>query len=97
MAARKVDWREIVVRVLMASVGGYALSYVWAALLIKGLPMDGVDATILATDLAFLLFVGVILRAFAVRSMARLGRELAIGLAIPLILLLSPTLLEVVR
>lgn len=89
MAARKVGWREILFRVLAASLGSYALCYAWAAVLIRLLPMDGVDATILATGLAFLLFVFLILHCFAVRSVRRLRREMLIGIAIPLIILIG--------
>ncbi|WP_395336312.1 hypothetical protein WBP06_19420 [Novosphingobium sp. BL-8H] len=53
------------------------------------LPMDAVDANILATCFAFVLFVVVILRAFALRSALRVWLELLAGTALPLCLMLG--------
>ncbi|AOR79905.1 hypothetical protein [Novosphingobium resinovorum] len=86
---REPNWRAIAARVLAATVGAYALCYAWIGAAVRVLPMDGVDANILATCLAFMVFVAVILRAFAVRSVTRIWCELLLGTALPMGLLLG--------
>lgn len=92
-ARREPGWREIVPRLLAASIGAYALCYAWIGAAVRLLPMvipiDGVDANILATCLAFILFVVAALRAFALRSTLRVWVELLTGTALPLCLLLG--------
>ncbi|WP_375198115.1 hypothetical protein, partial [Sphingobium sp.] len=61
----------------------------WICAAVRLLPMDAVDANILATCLAFILFVAVILRAFAVRSVTRIWSELLVGTALPFALMLG--------
>lgn len=81
MKSGKASWRDIVPRVVAASIGAYVLCYTWTGALLCLLPMKRVDATIIATGIAFLLFVCLILRAFAARSIVRLWAELVIGTA----------------
>ena len=88
MAAGKVSWRDVAPRVAAASIGAYALCYAWTAALIGLLPMERVDATIVATSFAFLLFVFLILRAFAIRDVKRLWGEMLVGTAVPALILL---------
>ncbi|MFT3964289.1 MAG: hypothetical protein QM690_00215 [Sphingobium sp.] len=87
MAVRKVNWREVLSRVMAASIGAYVLCYAWTGALICLLPMEKVDATIVSTGIAFLLFVFLILRAFAVRSLVRLWSELLVGTVVALLVM----------
>lgn len=89
MARQEPGWRTVTARVLAASVGAYALCYAWIAAAVRLLPMEAVDANILATCLAFVLFVAVILRAFALRSARRVWLELLVGTALPVGLMLG--------
>lgn len=92
-ARREPDRREIVARLLAASIGAYALCHAWISAAVRLLPtvapIDGVDANILATCLAFILFVVAALRAFALRSALQVWAELFAGTALPLCLLLG--------
>lgn len=83
MAARTARWRALSLRILAASVGGYVVCYTWICALIAVLPMDGVDATILATGLAFMLFTAIVLRAFAIGSVVRLWLEIVVATLVP--------------
>ncbi|KFG88918.1 putative iron uptake protein [Sphingobium herbicidovorans NBRC 16415] len=87
--ASATAWRAVLPRVLAASVGAYAVCYAWIGALVLILPMDRVDANILATNAAFLLFVGIILRSFAIRGVRRLWLEIAGGTALPTIIILG--------
>ncbi|ATI80478.1 iron transporter [Sphingobium yanoikuyae] len=88
-ARQEPGWRTIAPRVLASTVGAYGLCYAWICAAVRLLPMDAVDANILATCLAFILFVAVILRAFAVRSVTRIWGELLVGTALPFALMLG--------
>jgi|GEM_PF-1333963 hypothetical protein len=89
MARQEPGWRTVTARVLAASAGAYALCYAWIGAAVRLLPMEAVDATILATCLAFVLFVVVILRAFALRSARRVWLELLAGTVLPICLMLA--------
>lgn len=86
MAAKRIGLGHITARVLAASVGAYGLCYVWIVALVLLLPrvtaLDGVDATIVSTCGSFVVFVVIILRAFAVRAISRLWLEIAVA-AVP--------------
>lgn len=69
-------------RVLAALVGGYAFCWGFIALAVAGLFAAGLpfhDGEHLASMLAFLLYLGVFLWAFAARSLARVWLVLAGG------------------
>lgn len=87
--AAKTAWRAVLPRVLAASIGAYAVCYAWISALVLSLPMDKVDANILATNAAFLLFVGIIVRSFAIRSVTRLWLEIAGATALPAVTILG--------
>jgi hypothetical protein len=74
--AAAVSPGEIVARVLAAGPGGYAVSYAWAGAMAVIVPIDPVDAVITATCTAFLVFIGVVIRAFSVASVQRLFGEI---------------------
>ena len=87
--AAKTAWRAVLPRVLAASIGAYAVCYAWIGALVLVLPMDRVDANILATNAAFLLFVGIILRSFAIPSIKRLWLEIAGATLLPAAIILG--------
>lgn len=82
VSRRHVTRWGIASRSIAASIGGYGICYAWVAALVIMLPMDPIDATILATCLAFILYVAIILRVFAIHSERRMWTELmATGIA----------------
>lgn len=87
-------------RVLAAVFGGYAFSAAWVALLSMVLaPLTGMarsDAVILASMLGFLIYLGVLIWAFAEVSVASIWAVLAGGavLVYALMRLLKPALLN---
>lgn len=91
MARRKVTRLSVASRVMAASLGGYAVCYAWISALVLLVPMDRVDAVILFTCLAFILFVAIILRAFAIASPRRLWIEILVGAALPAAIALGAT------
>lgn len=68
--ARRLD---IAVRTLLAVGAGYALSALLAAALSLALPMPRAEAVMVATMLAFLAYVALIIWAYAARSVWRLA------------------------
>ena len=62
---------DLLARILAASVGGYALAYAFTGALALLLPVPRPDAVYISAMLAFLLYVTVILWAFAARSVLR--------------------------
>jgi hypothetical protein len=76
-------------RTMAASIGGYGVCYAWVAALALTLPMDRIDATILATCLAFILYVAIILRVFAIRSEKRMWAELLATGLVPMAIIWS--------
>lgn len=91
MAAMSTEWRGLTARILAASVGAYGFCYAWIAALAMLLPritkIDSVDATIIATSVAFLAFVVIILRGFSIRSPLRLWIEITVGTVLPVALI----------
>jgi hypothetical protein len=76
---------RVVLRVLGAVGGGYALSAALVALLSAALPLTGLarsEAVVLATTGGFVIYLLLLLWAFSVRSLARLWAVLAIGTAL---------------
>jgi len=72
----------VVSRVLGAVLGGYAFSAAWVALLSVALPRVGMarsEAVILASMVGFLIYLGVLLWAFAQQSLVRVWAVLAGG------------------
>lgn len=61
-------WLEVTSRVLAAFIGGYAFSYGFTACLAQLLPMPPVDAVIVASVSAFLVYAAAMLWAFACRT-----------------------------
>ncbi len=76
---------RVVLRVLGAVGGGYALSAALVALLSAALPLTGLarsEAVVLAATGGFVIYLLLLLWAFSVRSLARLWAVLAIGTAL---------------
>ncbi|HSI61143.1 MAG TPA: iron uptake protein [Ideonella sp.] len=77
-------------RLVGAVFGGYALSAAWVALLAVGLPastgMARSEAVLLAGMLGFVIYLAVLIWAFAVRSLARLWAVLGAGTALAVLL-----------
>lgn len=76
-------WVPILSRTLAAWVGGYAFTYAFTAALARLLPLDNVDALIVASLLSFVIYTFAILWAFAARHQgsAWMGAVLALPLA----------------
>lgn len=74
-------WLDTVARVIIAILGGYAVSAVCTMLLARSLPADRLDATLWATILSFGIYAGLVVWTFAAPSALRAGLMLlAIGL-----------------
>ena len=76
---------RVVLRVLGAVGGGYALSAALVALLSAALPLTGLarsEAVVSAAMLGFVIYLLLLLWAFSVRSLARLWAVLAAGTAL---------------
>jgi len=91
MAVTKIGWVTLFIRIALASVGAYGLCYAWIAALVLLLPrltpLDGVDAAIVSTCGAFILFAAIIVRAFAIRRVARLAVEMAGACVVALVII----------
>lgn len=85
---------SIVSRLLAALLGGYALTYAATAALAKALPVEPVDAVIIASLPAFALYTAVIIWAFAARSAIRLWASLGIATLTLALFAFWPRLLE---
>ena len=75
---------SIVLRVTAAVLGGYALNAAAVALMVGLLTTAGLartEAVVLSSMLGFVLYLGVLLWAFSVRSLARLWAVLLLGTA----------------
>ncbi|WP_460419345.1 DUF3649 domain-containing protein [Pseudomonas sp. microsymbiont 2] len=72
-------------RIVAAVFGGYAFTYAFTAALARLLPLEQVDALIVATVLSFAVYTGAILWAFACRSARRAWAGLALGVPLALI------------
>jgi hypothetical protein len=75
----------VALRVVAAIAGGYAFTASCVALLAATLPLAGMqrsEAVVLSAMLGFLFYLGVLLWAFSVRSLARLWTVLAGGTAL---------------
>lgn len=84
--ADRTSWRyraNIGARALAGSVGAYAVAALFAAALARALPTSRVEATTIATLLAYLVTPGITVWAFLARSPARAWLGIA-GAAIPL-------------
>ncbi|TBU76539.1 iron transporter [Pseudomonas daroniae] len=87
MAARKSSaptgaWRAVVLRILAAVLGGYAVAYAFNAALARLLPLAKVDALIVASLLSFAIYTLAILWAFGAASAWRAWAGM--GVALPL-------------
>ncbi|CAD5106409.1 DUF3649 domain-containing protein [Zestomonas carbonaria] len=71
---------SVLSRTLAALLGGYLFTYAFTAALARLLPLDKVDAMVVATLLSFVLYTLVILWAFACRSAWRVWAGLALAL-----------------
>ena len=67
-------------RIVAALIGGYLLTYAFTAALARLLPMDKVDALVVATLPSFLVYTLVILWAFACRNAWRAWAGMALAL-----------------
>lgn len=67
-------------RILLASLGGYALAAMATAFLSLTLPLERAEAVVAATLLSFAVIAGAVMFAFAARSL----RFAALGLGLPL-------------
>ncbi|RMQ43427.1 hypothetical protein ALQ04_02064 [Pseudomonas cichorii] len=83
MKTRSLAW-STVSRIVAALPGGYLFTYAFTAALARLLPLDEVDALIIATLLSFAVYTLVILWAFTGRSAWRVwaGLTLALPLAV---------------
>jgi hypothetical protein len=63
---------KVFLRVLAGFIGGYILTAYITAITTKLLPMNRADAVVLTSMLSFLWFAGIIIWAFAVKSLLRL-------------------------
>lgn len=76
---------RVALRVAAAVIGGYAWTASWVALLAALLPVAGMarsEAVVLAAMLGYVIYLLVLLWAFSVRSMVRLGAVLIGGTAL---------------
>jgi hypothetical protein len=80
---RKGNWRgvcDVIARILLASVGAYAVMAACTMLLARVLPGAALDRTLWATILSFAIYAGLVVWTFAARSALRAGAVLlAIG------------------
>jgi len=72
---------SVVLRLLAASLGAYAVTYWATAAASLSLPLSRSDAAIVATNLSFLLMTGLAFWSFCFRSVARLW-ALLLGLVL---------------
>ncbi len=83
-------WVRVVLRLIAALPGAYALTAALVALLAAALPLLGLarsEAVVSAAMLGFVLYLLVLLWAFSVRSLVRLWAVLTGGTALALVLL----------
>jgi len=79
--ARKSGWRDVALRALAAVPLNYAVTAALTMLIARLLPGGAAQASIGATLLSFILFAGIAMAAFAVRSTVKLWLGLvALGL-----------------
>jgi hypothetical protein len=71
-AARGKAWRDVALRVLAAVPLNYAVTAALTMLVARLLPGGAAQASIGATLLSFVIFAGIAMTAFAVRSTAKL-------------------------
>ncbi|MDG2527292.1 hypothetical protein [Caulobacter endophyticus] len=80
---QKGNWqgvRDVIARILLAAVGGYAVMAACTVLLARVLPGQALDRTLWATILSFAIYAGLVVWTFAARSALRAGAVLlAIG------------------
>ncbi|HWV60114.1 MAG TPA: hypothetical protein VN034_05645 [Sphingopyxis sp.] len=69
---RGARWRDIAARALAAVPLNYAVTTALTMLIARLLPGGGAQASIAATMLSFVIFAGLAMTAFAVRSVAKL-------------------------
>ncbi len=67
---------DVAARVLIAILGGYAVTAVCTALLARTLPVARLDATLWATILSFGVYAGLVVWTFAAPSALRAGSVL---------------------
>jgi hypothetical protein len=84
---------SLLLRTLLALLGGYLFTYTATAALARLLPVGRYDAVVIASLLSFAVYTAFILWAYAVHSLSRLA--LAVALSLPLALIgFWPQLLE---
>jgi len=84
MKKRSAAW-PIISRITAALLGGYLFTYAFTAALARLLPLDRINALIMATLLSFLVYTLTILWAFACRSQFKVWSGLTLGLPLSLI------------
>lgn len=73
----------------LAAAGGYATAALGSAAIGRALPIDRLDATLLATISSFSIFVSIAVIAFAAETFFRAARSIALILLVSLALLAS--------
>lgn len=83
MKTKSATWPTIS-RITAALLGGYLFTYAFTAALARLLPLDKVDALVIASLLSFVIYTLAILWAFACRSARRAwsGMTLALPLSV---------------
>lgn len=76
---RNSAWREILLRSLLAILGGYAFTYAVVAALARLLPLEPADTVVVVTLLSLIVYLVFLLWAFAARSSLRVGLVTASG------------------
>ncbi|SDU03504.1 DUF3649 domain-containing protein [Halopseudomonas salegens] len=81
---------DVLLRVLIALVGGYLVANLGAVALATLMPLARVDAALIAIQLSFAVYTGAIIWVFAARSAGRafIGLLLAALVCLPLVWLL---------
>lgn len=84
MNTRSTAWSTIS-RIAAALLGGYLFTYAFTAALARLLPLDKVDALIIATLLSFLVYTLAILWVFTCRSARKAWAGMALALPLSVI------------
>jgi hypothetical protein len=72
-------WLDIALRSALAILGGYAFTYAFTAALARLLPLPRFDAVMIATEIAFIVYLAYLLWSFAGVSLRRLALVTATG------------------
>lgn len=71
--------KHVAGRGFLALVAGYAVTGAWTAALARVLPLSRIDASLIATMLSFLIYAGIVVWAFAARSIRTVATALLIA------------------